>query len=82
MRNISDKNSKEPNALSGFRGIETLSQIIPIFFQSFPLVFAVRDFDIPDAISCSRNDGINAKSSPLVFCKIRTRAVFTETLLL
>lgn len=61
---VPDKNSKELNTLSGFRSIETLSQIIPIFFQSFPSVFALRDFDIPDAISCSRNDGINAKSSP------------------
>jgi len=52
MRNVSDKNNKEPKALSDFRSIETLSQIIPIFFQSSPFVFAVRYFDIPDAISC------------------------------
>lgn len=67
MRNISDKNSKMPNALSGFRDTETFSQIIPIFFQSFPFVFAIRDFDIRNAISCSRNDSINAKSSLPVF---------------
>lgn len=59
---VSDKNSKEPNTLSGFRSIETLSQIIPIFSQSFPCVFAVRDFDILDVISCSRNDGTKGKS--------------------
>lgn len=35
----SDKNREGPNALSGFQSIETLSQIIPIFLQSFPFVF-------------------------------------------
>lgn len=62
------KNSEGPNALSGFQSIETLSQIIPIFFQSFPFVFCC-NFDIPDAISCSRNDGINAKKFAPV-CRI------------
>jgi len=50
----SDKTSKEPNALSGFCSIETLSQSI-YFFNHFHLFFVVSDFDIPEAVSCSSN---------------------------
>lgn len=77
----SDKTSKKPNALSGFRSIETLSQ--SIFFQSFPFVFRCKRFRYSRrGFMLEQCNDINAKSC-LHVCKILFYwTIFNEEFLL